>query len=52
MTKRLLRYATSHELDDLLQISAAYQGMLHQTEDHSEAVNAFLEKRPGRFTGR
>jgi len=52
MTKRLLRYATSHELDDLLQISAAYQAMLHQTEDHSEAVNAFLEKRPGRFTGR
>ncbi len=52
MTKRLLRLARDHELKDVLQVSAAYQGMLHQTDDHSEAINAFLEKRPGRFSGR
>ena len=52
MTKRLLRLARDHELNDVLKVSAAYQGMLHQTDDHQEAVSAFLEKRPGRFTGR
>jgi enoyl-CoA hydratase/carnithine racemase len=52
MTKRLLRLARDHELKDVLQVSAAYQGMLHQTDDHSEAINAFIEKRPGRFSGR
>jgi hypothetical protein len=26
--------------------------MLHQTEDHMEAVNAFIEKRTARFCGR
>ncbi len=52
MTKRLLRLARDHDLKDVLQVSAAYQGMLHQTDDHSEAVNAFLEKRPGSFSGR
>ena len=52
MTKRLLRLARDHELKDVLQVSAAYQGVLHQTDDHSEAINAFLEKRNGRFCGR
>ena len=52
MTKRLLRMARDHELDDVLQTSASFQGMLHQTEDHMEAVNAFIEKRTARFCGR
>ena len=51
MTKRLLRMARDHELNDILQASASFQGMLHQTDDHLEAVNAFIEKRSGRFCG-
>jgi enoyl-CoA hydratase/carnithine racemase len=52
LSKRLLRMARSQDLDSVLQQSAAFQGMLHQTADHLEAINAFLEKRPGRFNGR
>lgn len=52
LTKRLLRLARSHGLAEVLQMSAALQGMLHHTEDHLEAVNAFLAKRPGHFSGR
>lgn len=52
LTKRLLRHARSHDLDSVLQQSAAFQGMLHESEDHLEAVNAFLEKRDGCFAGR
>lgn len=52
LTKRLLRMARTHELDDVLQTSAAFQAMLHQTDDHLEAVSAFLEKRAGRFCGK
>jgi len=36
-------------LDTLLELSAAYQAIAHKTDDHSEAVNAFLEKRAPRF---
>jgi enoyl-CoA hydratase/carnithine racemase len=52
LTKRLLRMARSHELDDVLNASAAFQGRLHHTEDHKEAITAFLEKRSGRYHGR
>lgn len=52
LTKRLLRMARDRDLNDVLQASASFQGMLHQTEDHQEAVSAFLEKRPGCFCGR
>jgi hypothetical protein len=39
-------------LDSLLELSAAYQALAHHTEDHVESVNAFLDKRPARYTGR
>jgi len=52
LAKRLLGLARDRDLAETLAFSAAYQGMLHQSEDHLEAVNAFLEKRPGRFSGR
>lgn len=52
LTKRLLREGQHMRLDSLLEISAAYQALAHHTEDHLEAVNAFLEKRPPQFTGR
>ena len=52
MTKRLMREGLNSDLASLLELSAAYQGACHQTMDHEEAVNALLEKRAGRFTGR
>ncbi|WP_288251502.1 crotonase/enoyl-CoA hydratase family protein [uncultured Hydrogenophaga sp.] len=51
LTKRLLREAMHTRLDTLLELSAAYQSLSHQTADHREAVNAFLEKRTPTFTG-
>jgi enoyl-CoA hydratase/carnithine racemase len=52
LTKRLLRYAQRMEFRDYLDVCAIVQGMCHNTEDHIEAVTAFLEKRPPSFTGR
>jgi len=51
MTKRLLREAQHVKLDTLLELSAGMQSLAHGTADHKEAVAAFLEKRPPRFTG-
>lgn len=51
MAKRLLREGMHTRLDTLLELSAAYQTMSHQTADHVEAVSAFLEKRPPVFKG-
>ncbi len=51
-TKRLLRLSRTASLDEILDLSATIQGQLHLTEDHHEAINAFLEKRPGRYNGR
>ncbi len=51
MTRRLLREACKVKLDTLLEMSAAMQALAHATEDHKEAVAAFLEKRPPNFTG-
>lgn len=51
MAKRLLREGLDTRLSSLLELSAAYQGACHQTDDHAEAVNALLEKRGATFTG-
>jgi enoyl-CoA hydratase/carnithine racemase len=51
MTKRLLREAQNQRLSDVLELSAAFQAIAHETQDHAEAVDAFLEKRPPIFTG-
>lgn len=45
LTKRLLREGQHMRLDSLLEMSAAYQALAHHTDDHLEAVNAFLDKR-------
>ncbi|MDB5885446.1 MAG: enoyl-CoA hydratase/isomerase family protein [Polaromonas sp.] len=45
LTKRLLREGQHMRLDSLLELSAAYQALAHHTDDHLEAVNAFLDKR-------
>lgn len=51
MTKRLLREASSQRLDQILELSAAFQALAHATGDHAEAVAAMLERRSPRFTG-
>ncbi len=52
LTKRLLREGQHMRLDSLLELSAAFQSLAHHTEDHQEAVNAFVEKRAPQFAGR
>ncbi len=51
LTKRLMREALHSRLDTVLELSAVFQAVSHKTDDHREAVDAFLEKRPARFTG-
>jgi enoyl-CoA hydratase/carnithine racemase len=51
LTKRLMREAIHSRLDTVLELSAVFQAMAHKTPDHTEAVDAFLEKRPARFEG-
>jgi enoyl-CoA hydratase/carnithine racemase len=51
LTKRLIREGMHTRLDTSLELAAAFQALSHQTDDHREAVHAFLEKRPADFTG-
>jgi 2-(1,2-epoxy-1,2-dihydrophenyl)acetyl-CoA isomerase len=51
LTKRLLREGQQQRLQDILGFSASFQALAHETQDHHEAVQAFLEKRESRFTG-
>jgi enoyl-CoA hydratase/carnithine racemase len=50
MTKRLLREGERSSLESLLELSAGYQAIAHMTPDHHEAVRAFVEKRPPKFS--
>ncbi len=51
MTKRLLREGQRSTLESLLELSAGYQAIAHNTADHKEAVMAFVEKRKPMFNG-
>jgi enoyl-CoA hydratase/carnithine racemase len=51
LAKRLLREAQHGRLSDVLELSAAFQALAHETADHKEAVDAFTEKRTPKFTG-
>ncbi len=51
LTKRLLREAQTARMSEILELSAAYQALAHETGDHAEAVAAFLEKRQPVFKG-
>lgn len=51
-TKKLLQQSEALSLSDMLDLCAQTQAKLHHTEDHREAVQAFLEKRTGIFKGR
>ena len=52
LIKRLMREAQHARLDDVLQLSAAFQALAHETADHREALAAFFDKRTPVFTGR
>ncbi|HUQ13856.1 MAG TPA: enoyl-CoA hydratase-related protein [Novosphingobium sp.] len=51
LTKRLLREGQKGDSDQVLELSAAFQAIVHETRDHVEAVTAILEKRAPSFTG-
>ena len=51
-SKQLMKQAENARLPEFLQSCARFQAQCHHTEDHLEAVNAFLEKREPKFTGR
>lgn len=51
-SKRLLSNALETGLDAMLDLSAGVQAALQDTEDHKEAVSAFLDKRKPVYTGR
>jgi 2-(1,2-epoxy-1,2-dihydrophenyl)acetyl-CoA isomerase len=50
--KTVLATAATDSLEETLALEARLQTELGQTADHAEAVEAFLAKRPPRFTGR
>jgi enoyl-CoA hydratase/carnithine racemase len=51
LAKRLIREGQQQRLSDLLELSAAFQALAHETRDHAEALDAFLEKRTPNFSG-
>lgn len=50
MSKRLMREGGHLRLDTLLELSASMQAIATKTRQHEEAVTAFIEKRPPKFT--
>ena len=52
LTKYLVHKSLETDLRESLRLAHAAQDLVRETEDHKEAVRAFLEKRQPRFTGR
>ena len=52
MTKRLMREGMTASFAQIMDLSANMQALAHHTEDHAEAVSAFVEKRPPAYRGR
>lgn len=52
MAKRLMREGMDQKLPTHLEMAAAYQALSHHTEDHGEAIDAFLDKRAPDFRDR
>lgn len=51
LTKRMMKLAQRSDLPDFLDLCACFQSFAHHTDDHVEAVNAFLEKRDPHYKG-
>jgi len=51
MTKKLMTSGQDMTLERVLEFSAAMQPLAHATEDHREALQAFIEKRKPSFKG-
>lgn len=45
LSKRLLKLSDTSSLNEILELSAAYQAISHKTRDHAEALDAFQYRR-------
>ncbi|MDA1272346.1 MAG: enoyl-CoA hydratase-related protein [Chloroflexi bacterium] len=52
LIKYLVHKSLSLDFEDALDLAHVAQEQVRKTEDHKEAVQAFLEKRPAQFKGR
>ncbi len=52
LTKRLLYQSFDNTLDEQLEAETYAQETAGMTEDHTEGVRAFIEKRKPNFTGK
>ncbi|MCA9649615.1 MAG: enoyl-CoA hydratase/isomerase family protein [Myxococcales bacterium] len=52
LAKRAAYRSWDLDVDTALELAASFQGMVQNTEDHQEAVDAILGKRPPSFQGR
>jgi enoyl-CoA hydratase/carnithine racemase len=51
LAKLLMKQASRMELKDFLDVCAQTQAVVQNSKDHQEALEAFFEKRPAKFTG-
>ena len=52
LIKYLVHKSLSMDFEEALDLAHVAQEQVRKTEDHKEAVQAFLEKRPAEFKGR
>ncbi|WP_084398853.1 crotonase/enoyl-CoA hydratase family protein [Henriciella aquimarina] len=52
LAKTLLRHGQNAPYDTIMELSAASQALMHETDDHMEGVQAILEKRAPKFDGK
>ncbi|KCZ51958.1 enoyl-CoA hydratase [Hyphomonas beringensis] len=52
LAKTLMRHGNTASYETIMEMSAAAQALMHETEDHLEGVDAILEKRTPDFKGR